>query len=162
VHAGPESAAAGPQVSSYLKQRRGAALRVALPTAGALVLLGGAPVSDLERVASARVAPFLALTLAAVTDGLDGRRDRSEQLPADRPPWVALVARQQVSDEPTSVVEREATRAQLRRLEPARRLQLRGDASSLELRVIVAPASPDRRGASIAARVSRQLRRPVA
>src|SRR4029078_819162 len=48
VHAGPESAAAGPQGASHLKQRRGAALRVALPTAGALVLLGSAPVSDLE------------------------------------------------------------------------------------------------------------------
>ena len=162
VHAAPESAAAGPQVSSYLKQRRGAALRVGLPTAGALVLLGGAPVSDLERVASARVAPFLALTLAAPPDGADGRRDRTERLPSDGPPWVALVARQQASDEPTSVVEREAARAQLRRLEPARRLQLRGDASSLELRLIVAPASSDPRGVALASRVSRQLRRPVA
>jgi hypothetical protein len=162
VHAGAESAAAGPQVSAYLRQRRGAALRVPLPTAGALVLLGSAPVSDLERVASTRVAPFLALTLAAPAEGPDGRHGRAERLPADGPPWVALVARQNADDQPAGLSERETARAVIRRMEPARRLQLRGDAASLELRLVFAPGPSDPRGVAIASRVSRQLRRPVA
>jgi hypothetical protein len=162
VHAGAESAAAGPQVSAYLRQRRGAALRVPLPTAGALVLLGGGPVSDLERVASARVAPFLALSLAAPGDGHDRRAGRSERLPADGPPWVVVIARQETDDDAPDAVSRDRARAALRRLEPVRRLQLRGDASSLELRLVFAPSASDRRGAAFAARVSRLLRRPVA
>ncbi len=161
VHAGAESAAAGPQVSAYLRQRRGAALRVPLPTAGALVLLGSAPVSDLERVASARVAPFLALSLAAPTEGA-GRVDRADRLPSDGPPWVAVVARQQPGDDEPDLADREGARAAIRRLEPARRLQLRGDASSLDLRIVFAPPAADRNGTAFAGRVSRLLRRPVA
>jgi PucR-like helix-turn-helix protein len=162
VHAGAESAGAGPQLSAYLRQRRGAALRVALPTAGALVLLGSAPVSDLERVATARVAPFLALSLAAPAGATDSRHGRNERLPAEGPPWVALVARQGAADQLPGLSERETARAAIRRLEPARRLQLRGDADSLELRLVFAPPATDRHGAGLAGRVSRVLRRPVA
>src|SRR6185436_8095870 len=98
----------------------------------------------------------------APADGADGRHGRGERLPADGPPWVALVARQNADDQPAGLSEREAARAAIRRIEPARRLQLRGDAASLELRLVFAPAPSDPRGVAIASRVSRQLRRPVA
>jgi hypothetical protein len=163
IHAAAEWSDAAPQVSAYLRRRRGAALRVPLPTAGALVLLGSAPISDLERVASSRVAPFLALSLAAPAAGGDDARARgSERLPGDGPPWVVLVARQQDGDDPPNLAERERTRTALRQLEPARRIQLRGDASSLELRIVFAPPASERSGLELAARVSRQVGRPVA
>ena len=162
VHAGAESTAAGPPVGAYLRQRRGAALRVTLPTVGSLVLLGSAPVSDLERVACARVAPFLALSLAAAADA-DARGPRSaERLPADGPPWIVLVARQPNADDKPGAADLERARNALRRLEPARRLQLRGDASSLELRLVYAPPAADRRAAEFGARLSRRIGRPVA
>lgn len=163
VHAAAESSDAAPQVSAYLRQRRGAALRVALPTAASLVLLGSAPISDLERVASSRIAPFLALSLATPADGRDGARTRgSERLPGDGPPWVVVVARQQDGDDQPSLAERDKMHAALRQLEPARRMQLRGDAGSLELRLVLAPPASERGGLDFAARVSRHIRRPVA
>lgn len=162
VHAGVESVASAPAVSGYLRRRRGAALRVALPVSGALVLLGPAPVSELERIASARITPFLALSLATPA-GASGARSRAgERMPSDGPPWVAMVARQLDADTDTTVAQREHLRASLRQLEPARRLSLRGDASSMEMRAVAAAPASDPTGAEIAARVSRRLARPVA
>jgi hypothetical protein len=160
VHSGAESSAATPAISGYLRGRRGAAVRVPLPAPGTLVLLGPQPVSDLERVASNRIAPFLGLALVAPT-GRNGSRT-GERMPADGPPWLALVARQFDGEEQPSVADREKARSVLRQFEPARRLQLRGDATSLELRLIYAPAQTDRAGTDLAGRVSRRIGRPVA
>ena len=161
VHAGAELTAAAPAVSAYLRRGRGAALRTPLPVAGALVLLGPAPVSDLERVASARVAGFLALSLAATATGSGAEGPVSERMPSDGPPWRVMVCRQLDADDRPQIAQREALRTSLRQLEPARRLQLRGDATSLELRMVAAP--PDDRGAvELAARVSLCTGRTVA
>jgi hypothetical protein len=160
VHTGAESKEGAPQVSGYLRQRRGAAMRVALPAPGTLVLLGSQPVSDLERVASSRLAPFRGLALVAPA-GRAGARG-GERLPADGPPWVALVARQYDADDQPGLPEREKARSALKHLEPARRLVLRGDATSLELRIIYAPTPADPLGADLAGRLSRRIGRPVA
>lgn len=162
VHAGAESAASAPAVSGYLRRRRGAALRVPLPVSGALVLLGPAPISDLERIASARIAPFLALSIAAPAVASGGRSRGGERMPSDGPPWVVMVARQLDADSDTTVAQREDLRAALRQLEPARRLSLRGDASSLEVRAVAAASPTDPTATEIGARVSRRLGRPVA
>lgn len=86
----------------------------------------------------------------------------SERLPAEGPPWVVIVARQLDEDAPTTAAQRERIRDQLRRFEPARRLSLRGDASSLELRAVAAPDPADPGGLRLAGRISRHLGRPVA
>jgi PucR C-terminal helix-turn-helix domain len=164
AHAGAETTAATPQVSRYLRNRRGAALRVALPSTGSLVLLGPEPVSELERVASSRVAPFLAVALAAPVPEVNGARLRraTERMPAAGPPWVVMVARQFDAGDDGSTTDNERIRAALRQLEPARRLQLRGDATSLEVRVVFAPSHTDATGTELATHISRRLSRPVA
>jgi hypothetical protein len=97
----------------------------------------------LERVALARTATLLALELArdeAVrrATGTPGR----EALPSGGPPWVVVLARQRGvagdGDQPAARTAREQLRRELRLLAPARRLALRGDADSLELRLVVA------------------------
>lgn len=160
AHTGAESAEAAPAVSGYLRRRRGAAMRVGLPVGGALVLLGTAPVSELERIASARVAPFLALSLAGPGRVRPGRG--GERMPSDGPPWVVIVARQVLPSSDATLIEREDLRASVRQLAPARRLTLRGDASSLELRAVAATEAADPAGLDLAARMSRRLARPVA
>jgi hypothetical protein len=162
VHAGVESAASAPAVSGYLRRRRGAALRVPLPVAGALVLLGPAPISELERIASARIAPFLALSLAAPSAASGARSRAGERMPSDGPPWVVIVARQLDAESDTTVAQREDLRAAVRQLGPARRLSLRGDATSLEVRAVAAVPGSDPTGTETALRVSRRMRRPVA
>jgi len=181
LHAPPDAAEVAPWLTEYLRRRRGAALRVTLPAPGAagdggtgasrwassaLVLLGPAAPSELERVCCARLAPFLGLALGAlhraeIAPRGPGRRTE-DRLPSGGPPWVVVVARQLDEAAPRSLAERERVRDQLRRLEPPRRLALRGDASSLELRLVAAVAPDDVTGQGLAARVSRQLGRPVA
>jgi hypothetical protein len=158
VHAGPEAGPATPAASSYLRNRRGAALRVSLPTGGTLALLGPAPPSELERVASARIAPLLALSLGSAAKDKPARAN--EKLPGAGPPWVVMVARQIDADAATPAV-RSALRSALRQLEPARRLALRGDETSLELRLVAATTSADPVGWELATRVSRRAGRPV-
>ena len=104
----PDAAAA---VAAYHHRRRSAAARIPLPLprpapaglagdepadgSGSLVLLGERPPTELERVATARVAGLLVLELVreeAVGRAIDTAR--REPLPADGPPWVVLVARQ--------------------------------------------------------------------
>lgn len=164
AHAGVDSTEATPAVSAYLRRRRGAALRVPLPVPGALVLLGPGPISELERVASTRIAPFLALALAAPQVGGTRSGRSNERMPADGPPWVVMVARQldDGSETQTTFAQRDQLRAALRQLEPARRLALRGDASSLELRAVAATAPADPAGLELCTRVSRRIGRPVA
>jgi purine catabolism regulator len=191
VHAPPDVPDAGSAVAAYHGRRRPAAARVALPipggepaaAAGALALLGERPASELERVATSRIAGLLALELArdeAVGRAIDGAR--REVLPADGPPWVVIVARQQPRDgraagdgstgdgaapaKPDVVGQRnagaESLRRDLRSLAPARRMSLRGDAQSVELRVVAAVGGADPDGIALARRIGGFLGRVVA
>jgi hypothetical protein len=87
---------------------------------------------------------------------------RAAALPGDGPPWVVLMARQLVAGEPTELDDRERLRERIARLAPTRRLRLRGDAGSLELRAVVAATSADLLGLAIAGSVAEQLQRTVA
>jgi PucR family transcriptional regulator, purine catabolism regulatory protein len=163
VHAPPDAPDAAAAVARYHRRGRAAAARIPLPlpggeegSAGALALLGDRPPTELERVATARIAGLVALELAR--DEAVGRAReaaRHEALPADGPPWVVIVARQPAP-------EAEAVRRELRALAPARRLVLRGDAQSVDLRVVVAAPRDDPAAIGIAARVGSLLGRPVA
>ncbi|HEX3428833.1 MAG TPA: helix-turn-helix domain-containing protein [Candidatus Limnocylindrales bacterium] len=184
VHAPPDVADAAAAVAAYHGRRRTAAARVALPipgggpeSAGALALLGDRPATELERTATARIAGFVALELArdeALGRAMEGAR--RETLPADGPPWIVLVARQAPA-EPEEVIaasvpgseaarreadRREALRRDLRSLAPARRLALRGDVQSVELRIVAALDPADPEGAGMAGRIGSLLGRIVA
>jgi purine catabolism regulator len=184
VHAPPDVADAAAAVAAYHGRRRSAASRVALPipggepgAAGALALLGDRPATELERVATGRIAGFVALELArdeALGRAIEGAR--REVLPADGPPWVVIVARQAPAD-PEEVIaasvegsdaarreaaRREALRRDLRSLAPARRLSLRGDVQSVELRIVAALEAADPEGVALAGRIGGLLGRIVA
>ncbi len=138
---------------------------------GALVLLGSRPPNDLERVAVGRIAGLLALELSrdeAVRRARDATR-RAEALPSAGPPWVVLLARQRMPDESDDAAEavdrREANRRELRLIAPARRMVLRGDAESLEIRAVLAvdpPGGPDPAGLAAASGIAAFLGRTVA
>jgi purine catabolism regulator len=163
LHAPIDAADAAPQVAEYLQRRRGAALRVALPGAGSLVLLGALPPTELERVVARRISGFLAVLLTRASDASPGALERAAGgLPADGPPWVVIVARQLDEAGAQTIDGRERLRADLRRSEPPRRLALRGDATSLELRMVAAPGPSEPAALALAERVSRRLGRPVA
>lgn len=176
VHAPAEVADAGPAVTRYhARPRQAVALRAPLPAAGglagSLALLGERPVGELERVVVARIAGLLALELSrdeAVRRARDQAR-RAEALPAGGPPWVVLLARQRIpgaeDDSPDARERRDAVRRELRLLAPARRLALRGDADSLEIRAVLAvdaAGGPDPEGLAIATRMAAFLDRTVA
>ena len=134
------------------------------PLAASLVLLGQRADLRPRARASSRIAPFLALSLATPADGSDGARRAWRRALARR--WSALGRGRGAPagwrGRRPSLAEREKMRAALRQLEPARRMQLRGDASSLELRLVFAPPASERGGLDFAARVSRRIVRPVA
>lgn len=176
VHAPAENPEAVLDASRYQARPRGpVALRVALPApgvgsdrpgpvaGGGLVLLGARPPSDLERVAVGRVAGLLALELSrdeAVRKARDATR-RAEALPSAGPPWVVFLARQrkpgEADDAPEALDRREANRRELRLIAPARRLALRGDADSLEIRAVLVvdpPGGSDPLGLAMVARVA--------
>ena len=168
VHAPPGAPEAAAAVAAYHARPRSAALRVPLRAAagaaGSLALLGDRPPSELERVVVARVTGLIALELVrddAVRRARDASR-RAETLPPAGPPWAVLVARQRLPGDTEDVDARERTRRELRTLAPARRMTLRGDADSLELRVVVAvdPGDPD--ATAIARRIASSLERTVA
>ncbi len=176
VHAPPDLPEAAAAVSRYhARPRHAVALRVALPgaegPAGSLALLGDRAVSELERVSVARIAGLLALELSrdqAVRLAVDQAR-RTEALPGAGPPWVVLLARQREPGGEDNVAEaratRNAVRHELRLLAPQRRLVLRGDADSLEIRAVLAvdvAAGPDPEGLSVASHLGSFLDRPVA
>jgi hypothetical protein len=148
VHAPVVASDAAPAVAAYAAGRRDAvAQRVPLPSGGAIALLGSRPATDLEQVAVARVAGLLALELArdeAVRQAAD-RGPRGEALPSGGPPWVVALARQRDpgSDpgDSTARERREQLRREIRLLAPARRLALRGDADSLEMRLVCAAST---------------------
>jgi hypothetical protein len=193
VHAPDNAPGAATAASAYLAGSRVAALRIPLPapvpsgrepgadepagvraSAGRLALLGDRPAGELERVAGARVGRLLALELGRA-DAVRRAQDasRREALPADGPPWVMLMARQVPRDgawaggADASVEAREEIRTRLRALAPVRRLALRGDAQSIELRLVLA-ARDGREGGvgpdtlALAGRIASLLARPVA
>jgi PucR family transcriptional regulator, purine catabolism regulatory protein len=176
VHAPPDPADAAAAATRYqARPRQVAAQRFALPTAsgppGALVLLGEAPASELARVTVARVGGLLALELVrdeAVRRAGDQAR-RADALPSAGPPWIVLLARQRASglddDTPPAREAREAVRREVRLLAPARKMALRGDADSLELRAVLAVEAGDDEGLeeeSLAVRIAGLLDRTVA
>ena len=136
VHAPADVPDAAAAVAAYHARVAGprppaSALPLPAPDAGgrasrpapALVLLGERPPTELERVATARVAGLLALELAreeAVGRAIETAR--REPLPADGPPWVVLVARQ-AAGEATARRRRRSGRAGRR---SARRREPRG------------------------------------
>ncbi len=131
---------------------------------GSLALLGDRPVSELERVVTERIAAILALELVrdeSVRRARDTTR-RGEALPAAGPPWVVLLADQTPPGEATSLEQREELRRELRLLAPARRLVLRGDAASLELRAVLAGSPDDPAALTLAGRIATFLARTVA
>src|SRR5207244_12016512 len=132
--------------------------------AGRLVLTGERPQSELARLTVERIPALMALQLAredAVRRARDAVR-QGESLPAAGPPWVVLVARQIPPGGSVPLEAREETRRQLRLLAPARQLGLRGNADSLELRAVVAPAAERPGGLRLAERIARVVGRPVA
>jgi len=172
IHAPPDASAEAVALADYLQRRRGEALRVPLPPAGvgagrgerraALVLLGSAPASELDTRAARRVSGLLALELDRGGAARAGDEIRRERLPTDGPPWVVVVARQLDEAESTTFEQRERLRRAITRSEPINRLLLRGDASSVELRAVVAATGDDPQGLGLAARLARRLGRPVA
>jgi hypothetical protein len=170
VHAPLADPAAAAAVARYLAGSRTAALRVRLPGpgpgtsgAGTLALLGERPASDVERIAVEAIAGVLALQLArdeAVRRARDAAR-RGDAMPGAGPPWVVLLSRQVAPGTATALEQREATRRELRLLAPASRMSLRGDAESLELRLVLA-ASDDPGGLELGGRLATFLGRTVA
>jgi purine catabolism regulator len=167
VHAPLADPEAGPAVAAYVGGRREVASRVPMPSGGSLAALGDRALTDLERLSLGRAATLLALELArdeAVrrASGSGGR----ESLPTGGPPWVVVLARQRGSgpddDGPEDRARREQLRRELRLLAPARRLALRGDADSLEFRLVVAALGGEADGAVLAARAASVLGRTVA
>jgi hypothetical protein len=182
IHAPAEAPAAAADAVRYQAAARpgatrsrgdadaGVALRVPLPRGsgpeGDVLVLGAEAVSELARVALPRVAGLLALELAreeAVRGAVDRAR-RAEPMPSAGPPWVMALARQREpgidDDTPASRDRREAVRRELRLLAPARRLGLRGDADSIEIRIVVAGEEPERD--RLVAAIRGVLGRPVA
>ena len=160
---------------SGARTARGVALRVPLPAAegkaGAIAVLGEAPASELARITLPRVAGLLALELAreeAVRSAADRAR-RGDPMPSAGPPWVVAIARQRqprgADDGAVARDEREQQRRAIRLLAPARRMSLRGDADSIEIRAILAvdaPGGPDPDGRLAGMAMADQLARTVA
>lgn len=151
VHAPAEAPSAAAEAARYQARPGDAsaiAMRVPLPSAsgadGSILLLGAEPATELARVTLPRVAGLLALELAReeAVRGAADRARRAEPMPAAGPPWVVVLARQREpgseDDAPSARDARESIRRALRLLAPARRLNLRGDADSLEIRLVVA------------------------
>jgi hypothetical protein len=174
VHAPAEAPAAATEAARYRAQGGAGpepALRIELPSGaagpgGRIAALGTEPATDLARVALPRVAGLLALELArdeAVRRAADRAR-RAEPMPSDGPPWAVMVARQRdpgVDDDGREARDaREAVRREVRLLAPAKRMTLRGDADSLEIRAVVAGDEPAIR--DLAERVAALLGRGVA
>jgi PucR C-terminal helix-turn-helix domain len=169
VHAPADVPGAAAAVAAYLARPLSTGRRVPLAgapgessPAGWLVLLGDAPPSDLETIATERIAPLLSLELVLEAQVRRARDEagRGEALPSDGPPWVVLVARQE--DPTDGGPGREEVRQELRFRFAARRLSLRGTSESLELRAVAALEPGDPGGVRIAGRVAAYLRRTVA
>jgi hypothetical protein len=159
-------------VAAYQRDARRVALRMPLPgrdggvvdDVASLVLPGDNNATELERTTAERIAGFVALELAR-DEALRRARDtasRAEAMPAAGPPWIVLVARQRTPGDGSTAEQRERVRREVRLVAPARRMALRGDADSLEVRAIVALDASDQDGIGTATRIGALLRRPVA
>ena len=173
VHAPAEAPGAAAEAARYEARAAGragaVALRVELPSAagaaGSLLVLGPEPASELARVTLPRVAGLVALELARdeAVRGAADRARRSEPMPAAGPPWAVILSRQREpgeDDTPAAGDARETARRAIRLLAPARRMNLRGDADSLEIRAVAAGDLGET--AALAERVGDLLGRPVA
>ena len=169
LHAPADVPDAPAAVAAYLARPLSGGKRVPLPGApgesapsGWLVLLGDRPVTDLETIATERVAPLLSLELLVESQVRRARDEsaRGDALPSDGPPWVVLVARQ--PEAASGERNREEVRQELRFRFAARRLSLRGTSESLDLRAIAALEPGDPLGLRIAGRVAEYLGRTVA
>jgi PucR family transcriptional regulator, purine catabolism regulatory protein len=173
VHAPAEAPGAAAEAARYEAGATGranpVALRVELPSAagaaGSLLVLGAEPASELARVTLPRVAALVALELARdeAIRGAVARARRTEPLPPAGPPWVVILARQREpggEDAPSGRETREAARRAIRLLAPARRMTLRGDADSLEIRAVAAGDLAE--ALALAARVGELVARTVA
>lgn len=163
VHAPAGRPAAVAEAARYLARPQRVALRTPLADVGSLALLGERPPSELERAVAARIGGLLAIAIGRGEGprsmrGTPGR----EEIPGAGPPWVLLMARQLLPDQALSLEERQRARDRLRRLGPARRLGLRGDATSLELRAVVVPEPEDPLALAFAARAASAVGRTVA
>ena len=176
VHAPTDVPGAATAVVTYHERPRTSGARIALPlpgeapgggaagAAGALVLLGERPPSELDRSAAGRIAGLLALELARdeeVGRAIDAAR--RETLPGDGPPWVVIVARQadEVDGGDPAQRARETLRRDLRAIAPARRMGLRGSAQSIEVRVVAAAPADDPDGLVLARRIAALVGRAV-
>lgn len=173
VHAPAQAPAAATDAARYQARtgdRSAVALRVPLPSAsgaeGSLVVLGSEPASELARVTLPRVAGLVALELAReeAIRGAADRARRAEPMPGAGPPWVVVLARQREpgaeDDAPAAREMREGVRRAIRLLAPARRLALRGDADSVEIRLVAAGTPEEAR--RLVERIGEALGRPVA
>ncbi|MBI2781255.1 MAG: helix-turn-helix domain-containing protein [Chloroflexi bacterium] len=173
VHAPVEAPSAAADAARYqagASDQTAVALRVPLPSAsganGSLVILGSEPASELARVTLPRVAGLLALELAReeAIRGAADRARRAEPMPGAGPPWIVILGHQREpgaeDDAPAARESREGIRRAVRLLAPARRLALRGDADSLEVRLVAAGAPQETR--RLAERVGETLGRSVA
>jgi len=171
VHAPAGLPAAAAAVARYFaRPSGGVALRVPIPVpagkpgpGGHLALLGDEAPNELERIAADRVTALLALELArdaAVRQAREETR-RGDPLPAEGPPWVVLLASQGAANSPDDIAAREEIRAELHLLVSERRLLLRGDAQSLELRLVAAAPLDDPAGLTMAGRIAAFLGRTV-
>ncbi|HEX5466365.1 MAG TPA: helix-turn-helix domain-containing protein [Candidatus Limnocylindrales bacterium] len=160
VHAPPDRPETAADAARYLGRPDRVALRLPLAGVGHLVLLGERPASELDRAAAGRASGLLALAVGQAQGS--GGRGRAEPLPSGGPPWVFLMARQLLPGAEATMAEREQLRDRLRRLAPARRLGLRGDATSLEFRIALAPEARDPLGLATAGRVVALLDRAAA
>ncbi|CAN5509670.1 hypothetical protein BH20CHL6_BH20CHL6_15700 [soil metagenome] len=164
VHAPAEAPDTGRAVAAYLRRPRRVALRTPFPRgAGTLALLGEERPSELELLVSERIVALLAVELerGPASSAASAVPRESGGLPPQGPPWVMLVARQLDAGGTTSREDRERLRRQVRALEPPSRLALRGDATSLELRIVAAMEANDPLGLTLAARVHGLLSRPL-
>ncbi|HEX9044729.1 MAG TPA: helix-turn-helix domain-containing protein [Candidatus Limnocylindrales bacterium] len=133
---------------------------------GALVILGGEPVGERERVAAERVSTVVALALGRIP-GLVAPPVGREGLPAAGPPWIVVLGRQErplgadgsITD---SREAREAIRNEIVLIGGPDTIVLRGDAASIELRAVVAADPADRAGRALVERISGVLGRTVA
>lgn len=165
----PEAFAAGTAaVAAYRARPAAVPFRHPLPgpdgrPLGAIVLLGDEPVRERERVAIERISTVISLALGAAASGEPLPAGSREALPAAGPPWVVLVARQSgegVADD--RLETREQLRRDIRLFAGPDRLVLRGDASSLELRAVLAATPADPAARELAWRIGAILQRTAA
>lgn len=165
------AAAVTSAVARYHARPSEVPFRLALPgpdgrPIGALVILGAEPVGERERVALERVSTIVSLALGRIP-GLVAPAVGREGLPAGGPPWVVVLGRQERPAGPDgspadSREAREDVRNEIALVGGPDRVVLRGDASSMELRAVVAADPGDQAGLALVERIAGALGQTVA